>query len=588
LVVGSGGSLGVSGTGTIAATSVTGLSVSASKTLTVSNSLTLAGTDSTTFTFPSGSGSVLTADSTNTLTNKTFNTAGTGNTFQINGTAISAVSGSGAVALVNTPTLVTPVLGVATATSINKVAITAPATGSTLTIADGQTLTVTNSFTATASGSPTVAFGGGGTVAYTTGAQTLDAKTLTATVNATFATGGGIRSATSDTNTLNIAAYDVDGAAYQNMIQLVAGNTPVMKFTLGSDATGDMFYRNSSGNVARLAIGGSNYVMLSTGSAPQWSSNLPALFSGSLLTSGQIFHAGSGGALEAYAGLAYNSATNQLNVGDSAADGKLKLSETDGDSITLAIPATVTGSRTATFPDATGNVVLDSATQTLTNKTLTSPVIASISNTGTLTLPTSSDTLVGRATTDTLTNKTFDAEGTGNTLTTTSKIWLEAAGNNAGTAAANWDLPSSNAPSAAAISGTNVLQGVLDFADGSSDLTAQRTLLLPSDWTGIIDVKFKWLSSTTSGDVIWGVATSCVADAETNDPAFNSYNDVTDTTKGTTNQTNDASITGVTTTGCAAGEMLHLKIARRLSQAGDTMAGTARLVGVEVTMRRAQ
>ena len=44
-------------------------------------------------------------------------------------------------------------------------------------------------------------------------------------------------------------------------------------------------------------------------------------------------------------------------------------------------------------------------TQTLTNKTLTSPVISTIVNTGTLTLPTSTDTLVGRATTDTLTNK---------------------------------------------------------------------------------------------------------------------------------------------------------------------------------------
>lgn len=43
--------------------------------------------------------------------------------------------------------------------------------------------------------------------------------------------------------------------------------------------------------------------------------------------------------------------------------------------------------------------------QTLTNKTLTSPVISTITNTGTLTLPTSTDTLVGRATTDTLTNK---------------------------------------------------------------------------------------------------------------------------------------------------------------------------------------
>lgn len=42
------------------------------------------------------------------------------------------------------PTLVTPTLGVAAATSINKVAITAPATAATLTIIDGKTLTATN------------------------------------------------------------------------------------------------------------------------------------------------------------------------------------------------------------------------------------------------------------------------------------------------------------------------------------------------------------------------------------------------------------------------------------------------------------
>ena len=67
-------------------------------------------------------------------------------------------------------------------------------------------------------------------------------------------------------------------------------------------------------------------------------------------------------------------------------------SSLSGNNITLAIDNTVT--------TLTG-------TQTLTNKTLTTPVIAQISNTGTLTLPTSSDTLVGRATTDTLTNKTL-------------------------------------------------------------------------------------------------------------------------------------------------------------------------------------
>jgi hypothetical protein len=54
-----------------------------------------------------------------------------------------------------------------------------------------------------------------------------------------------------------------------------------------------------------------------------------------------------------------------------------------------------------------GTAVTLTGTQTLTNKTLTSPVISSISNTGSLTLPTSTDTLVGRATTDTLTNKTL-------------------------------------------------------------------------------------------------------------------------------------------------------------------------------------
>lgn len=43
------------------------------------------------------------------------------------------------------PALVTPTLGVASATTINKVTITAPANGATLTIADGKTLTVNNS-----------------------------------------------------------------------------------------------------------------------------------------------------------------------------------------------------------------------------------------------------------------------------------------------------------------------------------------------------------------------------------------------------------------------------------------------------------
>ena len=52
----------------------------------------------------------------------------------------TGTNGSGNFARVTSPTFVTPTLGDALATSINKVAVTAPASGSTLTIADGKTL----------------------------------------------------------------------------------------------------------------------------------------------------------------------------------------------------------------------------------------------------------------------------------------------------------------------------------------------------------------------------------------------------------------------------------------------------------------
>lgn len=113
-----------------------------------------------------------------TITTGTWNAT----TIAVNrgGTGTTTSTGSGSVVLNSSPTLVTPVLGVASATSINKVAITSPATGSTLTIADGKTLTASNTLTFTGTDASSVAFGAGGTVAYVANKLSAFAATTSA------------------------------------------------------------------------------------------------------------------------------------------------------------------------------------------------------------------------------------------------------------------------------------------------------------------------------------------------------------------------------------------------------------------------
>jgi hypothetical protein len=82
---------------------------------------------------------------------------------------ISDETGSGSLVFATSPTLVTPTLGVASATSVNKVAVTAPATSATLTLADGSTLATSgaNSITLTSTGATTVTLPTTGTLVNT-------------------------------------------------------------------------------------------------------------------------------------------------------------------------------------------------------------------------------------------------------------------------------------------------------------------------------------------------------------------------------------------------------------------------------------
>ncbi len=93
--------------------------------------------------------------------------------------ALSDETGSGLTVFNDSPTLVTPVLGVATATSINGLTITSNGTN-TLNIAAGKTLTASNTLTFTGTDSSSIAFGVGGTVAYTSNKLSNFAATTSA------------------------------------------------------------------------------------------------------------------------------------------------------------------------------------------------------------------------------------------------------------------------------------------------------------------------------------------------------------------------------------------------------------------------
>jgi hypothetical protein len=85
-----------------------------------------------------------------------------------------ATTGTGDVVRATSPTLVTPTLGAATATTINKVTITQPTTSATLTIADGKTLTANNSIVVAGTDATTMTFPTtDATIARTDAAQTF-------------------------------------------------------------------------------------------------------------------------------------------------------------------------------------------------------------------------------------------------------------------------------------------------------------------------------------------------------------------------------------------------------------------------------
>ena len=279
-------------------------------------------------------------------------------------------------------------------------------------------------------------------------------------------------------------------------------------------------------------------------------------------------------------------------------------SDNKGDAIVFATANDGTNPDIYTLPAGSGDVTL-TGTQTLTNKTLTSPKI------GTNILDTSGNELINFTATGSAVNELTIANAatgvTGPVISATGEtnvgININPKGsgvlNSGGSAvkiagketmwvpAAAMYGPTTNPADSAQVETTATRPDlkVWDF-DASTQQYTQFTVAMPKSWNeGTVTYQVYWSPSTTNtGNCIFGLQGVACADSDTIDVAYGTAIEVTDAGIGTVeDQQIAAESSAMTVAGSpAAGEQTYFQLYRKAADGGDTFTGEARVLGVKI------
>lgn len=121
---------------------------------------------------------------------------------------------------------------------------------------------------------------------------------------------------------------------------------------------------------------------------------------------------------------------------------------------------------------------------------------------------------------------------------------------------------------------------VIAFASQSARRGIYGKFRVPDDYVGTAKIEIRWATTATSGDCVWDVDYTAIANSETYDPSADQETaTVTDTADGTARDLNHAAIT-LTGSNFAAGDEVQFYFVRDAADAADTLAATAWLVGL--------